>query len=279
MASLQNLKKHLQSIRTTGQLAGAMKTVSAAKYSKISALQASYASYASAARELRERFGDAFQAALPCANPEAPDCFVILSSNRGLCGGYHAELFSYTAKLLREHDRPYVSVTCGKMAEHWFAAKKLAVSRAYPLPDVPAYGDVRELAEDLLTGYREGEIASVRLVYQHFQNMLTQTPGVDVLLPFGAAEAGDPVASDPLCLPDRDTVARAAGLTCYRSGIYAAVLEAVSGAQAATMMAMRAAYDNAEDSSALLESELSRRRQSEVTAGVIETSVDNHSFE
>ena len=177
----------------------------------------------------------------------------------------------------------------GKVAETFFQSKGLPIHRAFRVPDVPGYADVQALCTELLEAYRSGEISSVRLVYQHFQNVLTQLPRVETLLPFAAGEdvgtksaeashhgaaEGSPAADTVLCLPDRRTVVRAAGLTCFQSGVYAAVLEAAAGAQAATMMAMRSAYDNAEETSARLELELNRRRQSEVTAGVIETSSD-----
>ena len=289
MAGLQNLKKKLRSIRATGQLAGAMKTVSAAKYSKIGALNEAYAGYAQAARALRERFSRDLASAMPCGNPDAPDGYLVLSSNRGLCGGYNNELLAEAMRRLRESPRPWLLMTGGKVAETFFQSKGLPIHRAFRVPDVPGYADVQALCTELLEAYRSGEISSVRLVYQHFQNVLTQLPRVETLLPFAAGEdvgkesaeashhgaaEGSPAADTVLCLPDRRTVVRAAGLTCFQSGVYAAVLEAAAGAQAATMMAMRSAYDNAEETSARLELELNRRRQSEVTAGVIETSSD-----
>lgn len=273
MAGLQNLKKQLRSIRATGQLAGAMKTVSAAKYSKISLLAERFSGYADAARALQKEFGAAFSAAIPGGNSEAPDCFVVLSANRGLCGGYNVELLAYAMKLLREHTRPYLLMTGGKMAQGYFAGKGIPVYRAYTVPDVPSFADVQTVSCDLLSLFQSGEISSVRLVYQHFQNMLTQLPADELILPFsgGNHKSGEQRERDILCLPDEQTVVRSACLTCYNAGMYAVFLEVAAGAQASTMMAMRSAYDNAEETSAQLETELNRRRQSEVTAGVIET--------
>ena len=287
MAGLQNLKKKLRSIRATGQLAGAMKTVSAAKYSKIGALNESYAGYAQAARSLREHFGRDFALAFPCGNPEAPEGFLVLSSNRGLCGGYNNELLAEAMRQLRECTRPYRLMVGGKVAESFFQNKGIPVCRAFAVPDVPQYADIQALCGELFDAYLGGEIASVHVVYQHFVNVLTQIPKAETLLPFtleGGSAGGqseplpedmpEPAAAGVLCLPDRATVVRAAGLTCFQSRVYAAVLDAASGAQAATMMAMRSAYDNAAQTVASLELEINRRRQSEVTAGVIETSSD-----
>ena len=188
MAGLQNLKKKLRSIRATGQLAGAMKTVSAAKYSKIGALNEAYAGYAQAARALRERFGRDLASAMPCGNPDAPDGYLVLSSNRGLCGGYNNELLAEAMRRLRESPRPWLLMTGGKVAETFFQSKGLPIHRAFRVPDVPGYADVQALCTELLEAYRSGEISSVRLVYQHFQNVLTQLPRVETLLPFAAGE-------------------------------------------------------------------------------------------
>ena len=279
MAGLQNLKKQLRSIRATGQLAGAMKTVSSAKYAKLGALHAAYAGYAQAADRLRGRFGAEFAAALPCVNPAAPEGYLVLSSNRGLCGGYNNELLAEALRRLQAAARPCVVMTGGRVAEAFFQARRTPVRQSFRIPDVPGYADVQPLCEELLRLFCAGELSALYVVYQHFRNVLTQTPGCERLLPFGPAPQDDgpeQTAGQPelLCLPDSRTVVRAAALTCFRAGVYSAVLEAASGAQAATMMAMRSAYDNAEESSARLELELNRRRQSEVTAGVIETSSD-----
>jgi F-type H+-transporting ATPase subunit gamma len=76
-------------------------------------------------------------------------------------------------------------------------------------------------------------------------------------------------------VPDRDTVLKASADACVSADFYARVLEAAAGAQAATLVAMRTASDNADKNAAALEADISHRRQSEVTSGVIETAGGN----
>ncbi|MGN1410402.1 MAG: F0F1 ATP synthase subunit gamma, partial [Eubacteriales bacterium] len=121
-----------------------------------------------------------------------------------------------------------------------------------------------------------GSFSSVSFVYQHFKNMLTQIPSKKQLLPLSddITNGGttDVVGGDGiLYIPDKETVMKNACLTCVDSSIYSTILEAATGAQAATLMAMREASDNAKESIAALELEISRKRQSEVTSSVIET--------
>ncbi len=270
MASLRELRKHLKSIRTTEQLAGAMKTVSAAKFSRISGVLEGYKPYADACREMTARFGTSLAAVLPCANPDAPACYVVLAGNRGLCGGYNLLLLDYADEVLSKAERPYRLIACGKMAAAHFASQ---TNDVFPYPDVPDYDACMALCERLRTAYTAGEISSVTLIYQSFENMLTQTPVTYRLLPLSDVPAGEELPEDgTLYVPDRETVLKSACLRCVDAALYAVILEACAGAQAATLMAMRSAYDNAQESSAKLETVISRKRQSEVTASVLETS-------
>ncbi len=275
MAGLRELKKHLGSVKMTGQLAGAMKTVSAAKFSRVGGALERYAPYAAACRDLAERFGSALSAALPCVNPDAPVCLVILGSNRGLCGGYNAELLRFADAAVAELEAAgtaYRLVVCGKTAIAHF--RDAAVEATFVLPDTATYADCANLSTCIATMWQEGRVSRVEIVGQKFVNMLTQTPHRVPLLPLATAEAAEAAqgGEEPLYVPDRETFLRSAASTCVSSQLYAAVLDACAGAQAATLMAMRSAYDNAEQSAAALETVISRKRQSEVTASVIETS-------
>ncbi len=272
MASLRELRKHLKSINTTEQLAGAMKTVSAAKFSRISAVLEGYKPYADACRDMMERFGTSLAEVLPCKNPDAPDCYVVIAGNRGLCGGYNILLLDYADEILSNAERPYRLIACGKMAASHY---EKTADEVFLFPDVPDYDACMSFCEHLRTAYTAGEISSVHLIYQSFVNMLTQTPVTYRLLPLSDAPVGWELSEDDtLYVPDRATVLKSACLNCVNSALYSIILESSAGAQAATLMAMRSAYDNAQESSAALETVISRKRQSEVTASVLETAVD-----
>lgn len=271
MPNLRELKKHLHSIEMTGQLAGAMKTVAAAKYSRINAILTNYARYAKRCSEIRERFGSMLSDAYPCVNPDAPRGIVVLGSNRGLCGGYSIELLNFAEAVLAESPRPWKLFAVGKRAAVRFHDNGTPMEGEYVLPDVVRYEDCTSLLSWLLELYRAGEISTVEIVHQKFVNMLTQTPVVSALLPLSAVEgAGD--ADGILFVPDRETVLYSAAEVCVNASMYMYLLESAAGAQAATLMAMRSAFDNAEQTAAELESAISRKRQSDVTASVIETS-------
>ena len=217
-------------------------------------------------------FGPALSEALPCGASDAPACYVVIAGNRGLCGGYNSEIVAYATERLKELENPYLLVTVGKKAEAALRDGGFQIERAFEIPDVPDFDACGELLDYLREGYLRGSFSSVHMIYQRFINMLNREAVTADILPmvFDSMEG----QSQELFVPDKTTVLKSAALRCVDSVVYSTVLEAAAGAQAATLVAMRSAYDNAQESIADLETEISRKRQSEVTAGVLETASD-----
>lgn len=272
MAGLRELKSRLGSIETVGQLSGAMRTVSAAKYSRVSNVRSQFLSYGAACGALMESFGQELAEAIPQGNPDAPRCYVVIAGNRGLCGGYNVELIAYAQRLLAQEPSPYRLVTLGKKAESGMLEAGFQIEKACCISDVPFFSECSGLFSDLRQAYAAGEISSVCVIYQRFVNMLSQEPCVRQILPMVTETEGR--QQEVLFLPDRQTLLREAALSCVDSALFSIVLEAASGAQAATLVAMRSAYDNAQESILALETQISRKRQSDITASVIETSAE-----
>ncbi len=277
MASLRELRKHLASVEMTGQMAGAMKTAAAVKFSRVSAVMETFSAYASACSALRERFGAALGTVLPPANPDAPPCYVLLGANRGLCGGYNIELYDYADRILSEAGER-ILIAAGRHAAAHFRERGGEPEAVFELPDAPAPSDAEPILDAALDLYREGRASSVVLVWQRFVNTLTQVPSSFVLLPLdktGGETGGRDTAPEPLYLPDRETVLLTAAEACVRAEFLTRVFEASAGHQAATLTTMRSACDNAEETAAALTADISHKRQSEVTSSVIETSGGN----
>ena len=273
MAGLRELKKHLKSITTTGQLASAMKTVSSAKFSRVNAALQRYREYAGGCSAVMEQFGGALTEAMPKGNADAPIYYIVATSNRGLCGGYNSNLLAYAQELFAEKESgEYRIITLGRMAEGYFAEHGIETLKSFPLPDVPSFEGCMELFDFVWNAYTSGKASCVSFIYEGFRNMLTQTPKQKQILPLTEERPGAPGAeSELLCIPDRATVMKNLCRSMIDAAVFETVLECAAGAQAATLIAMREACDNAEDSAAALELEISRKRQSEVTASVIET--------
>ena len=265
MATVQSLKKKLQTIRSTVKVTRAMKTASTVKYSKLSGIYAEYQNFADEHLRLYESYHGEFNSALKSSNPDAPCCYVVLTSNKGMCGAFNNEVLSFFSGIYENG----VVISCGKKAAEYFGKKRISVEREFVFNDIPSYEQVRELFSYIRSLMEEGRISSVRIVYPEYTNMIKQNPVCKDLF---NSEKSEAAGEAPLFVPDRETVIKNTAEKIFLCVLYKRVLETALGAQAATLTAMRSAYDTACEYSAKLETEMNRKRQSQVTADVIEIS-------
>ena len=267
MAGLRELKRHLKSIDTVGHVAGAMRSASSAKYAKLNRITREYRVYAESCEDAYALFPETEEA----ANPDAPELCLLIASNRGLSGGYNNELFAF-AETLPPANRVWIAV--GKKAIAYCREKQIETAGEYVFPDIPKIGDVRPLFDALYGGYRNGTYSSVKLIYPKFRNAAVQIPQELRFLPPERKENGGGDVQT-LILPDSEETRERIEEMTLCAGFFGHILEAALGAQAAMMMAMRAAYDNAVESGDALRIAISRERQRVITASVIETASGN----
>ena len=269
MAAIQSLKKQLRGIRSTQKLTKAMKTISTVKFSKLNGINSRYAPYGKECASMLERFGSAFEEVIGAADPAAPAAVVVMAANKGLCGSFNAELLHFAEGKLQEIG-DYRLYACGKKASQYFKSKKIEADKEVVFGDIPAYEEASALLSELIERRKRGEIGRVAVIYPAYRNMMIQQPTLKEL--FSGAESAAP--ADALYLPDRQTLVERSAEAVYRSVFFGFVLETAVGAQAATLMTMRAAFDTATEYCAQLEGQINRMRQSAVKADVIETSAE-----
>ena len=263
MATLTDLKKRLRGVQTICQLAGAMRTVASAKLARLGSVSGAYAPYARGCRELLAASG----AVLSPGEGADRTLVVLLSGNRGLCGSYHNDLFAYFRSLAEPERQDYIA--CGKMAAAYCREKGVPLLEVFPVSDVPVFAEAEALADRILTLYAGGGVRRVLFVWGEGVNALRQEPTQLELLP------GEPAGEegDLLRIPDPETVRTGLAEFCLRAQVFSLLLRAAVGVQGATLTSMRSAYDNGKKSAAALETAINRQRQTQVTSGVIETSV------
>lgn len=269
MPTIQNLKKKLQVILSTQKLTRAMKTASTVKYSKLSALYSDYAKYEEQCNLIYKSYRKDFNAVFSVKNPDAPVLYVVLTSNKGMCGSFNTELISFFENILRGHETAPAILCCGKKGRDYLESKKISFGKSYVFSDIPSYSDACGLFGDIKKLMENGEISSVKIVYSQYQNMMKQCPVCDDLFTFGSETAE---GEEPLFVPDKQTVIMNTAEKILISILYRKILETALGAQAATLTTMRSAYDTACEYGAQLETQINRKRQSQVTADVIEVS-------
>ena len=263
MATLTDLRKRLRGIQTICQLAGAMRTVSAAKLSRLNAATYAFSAYAQGCRELLAASGAAIA---QVSGEDGRTLIVLLSGNRGLCGSYHNELFSFLQSLPEATDACYIG--CGNVSSAYLRERGIEGAEEIHIPDVPEYAQAEFLTDRVLSRYLSGEVNRVLFVFSESINAMLQAPKCIELLPGTSSGKAD----DILWLPDPSTVREGLAEFCLRAQVYFLLLKCAMGVQSATLNSMRSAYDNGKESARELETAINRLRQTKVTASVIETS-------
>lgn len=271
MPTIQNLKKKLQVILSTRKLTQAMKTASTVKYSKLSALYSDYEKYEKQCNRMYRNYRKDFNSVFSVKNPDAPILYIVITSNKGMCGSFNTELISFFENILREQETEPVILCCGKKGKDHLENKKISCSKSYIFSDIPSYQDACGLFDDIRDMMENGKISSVKIVYSQYQNMMKQNPVCEDLFILDNESAE---SEDPLFVPDKQTVINQTAEKILISILYKKILETALGAQASTLTTMRSAYDTACEYSAQLETEINRKRQSQVTADVLEVSAD-----
>lgn len=271
MPSIQSLKKQLRGIRSTQKLTKAMKTIATVKFSKLNTVYNQYSEYGKQCKEIFDNYSDAFADFSLEADPTAPTAVIVIASNKGLCGSFNAELLSFALKKISELDN-FLLITCNKKAANYFKIKKIPIEKEYILNDIPSYEESASLIDDIFDLRKNGKVSKVYLIYPKYINVMRQKPILHEM--FASDNNGKNL--DVLCVPDRNTIIEKTAKTVFHAMFYKLVLESAIGAQAATLITMRNAYDTATQYRFLLEGQISRKRQSAVTADVIETSAERN---
>lgn len=269
MPAIQSLKKQLKGILSTQKLASAMKTVSTVKFSKLNVIFNEYSSYGKHCEKVFATFGTELLTSVAETDPTAPEAVVVIASNKGLCGNFNSELLNFALEQIKTFKNPYI-FACGKKTISFLKAKRIDFQKEVVFNDIPDYNEAANLFEEIVKLRKSGKISKVYVIYPAYKNMMQQQPTCADF--FGVSAGGND--DSVLFVPDKQSITDSISKTIFKSMLYEIVLETAIGAQAATLMTMRSAYDTATEYAENLEKEINRLRQSAVTADVIETSAE-----
>lgn len=273
MAVGKEIRTQIKSVKNTQKITRAMEMVAASKMRKAQDRMR-------ASRPYSEKMSQVI-AHLAYAHPEYKHSYmqereikrvgyIIVSSDRGLCGGLNNNLFRKTIRSLKEWDGKGVGIdlcTIGTKAGAYF--KRLGsniTGQASHLGDEPRVEDLIGTVKVMLTAFDEGEIDRLFVVYNRFVNTMTQDPKIDQLLP---VEKGDDKELshhwDYIYEPDAKEVLTNLLTRYIESLVYQASVENSACEQAARMVSMKSASDNAGEMIDDLELVYNKARQAAIT--------------
>ena len=279
MAGGKEITTKIRSIENTKKVTSALEMVSASKIRKSQDLMNATRPYA---RMIRRVMGH-----LSKANPEFRHPFtvrreeikkvgyIIVSTDRGLCGGLNINLFKLVLGSIREwqaKDAEVSLVTLGKKASAFFKNIKVEIAaHASDLGERPQIEDLIGSIKVMLDAYREEKIDLVYVVYNDFINTMTQQPTLEQLLPL--PESDDEEIRDIwdyIYEPDAEALLDTVLVRYIEADVYQAVLENLASEHAARMIAMKNATDNAGDLIDELTLVYNKARQAAITQEISE---------
>ncbi len=274
MASGKEIRTKIRSVQNTQKITRAMEMVAASKMRKAQDRMASSRPYADKMRNVVSHLAHAHP---EYKHPYLVDRevkrvgFIIVSTDRGLCGGLNANEFKATLQAIRGWREKNVEVDLciiGQKAAGFFKrVGARVVSQTTHLGDAPRAQDLIGTVKVMLDAYDSGEIDKLYLVYNEFVNTMAQTPQVLQLLPIEADEL-DPEMKhywDYLYEPDAHEVLDQLLMRYVESLVYQGVVENVACEMAARMVAMKAASDNAGSLIDELQLAYNKARQAAIT--------------
>jgi F-type H+-transporting ATPase subunit gamma len=302
MASQRDVKNRIDSVKNIRKITRAMEMVAAARLRRAEQRIEALRPYAGAIRRMTRQAAEAAGTevgSLPILKQhESTDTVAILlvTGDRGLAGAFNSQILRAGMRSAREHEDEgrklsfYASGRRG-VSSLTFRGRDIAGSYA-GFTERPQYSDAREIAQDLITAYVDGDVDRVEVIYNGYISPLTQEVRKEVLLPLqeatvlesgddeddddardgGEGEGGGDDAKHALVEyePDAEEILKRLVPDYVEISVYRALLESSASELGARMTAMRSASDNAADVIDDLTLEMNRVRQAEITQEIME---------
>ncbi|NOZ11144.1 MAG: F0F1 ATP synthase subunit gamma [Gammaproteobacteria bacterium] len=253
MANAKEIRTKIGSIQNTQKITKAMEMVAASKMRKAKARMQAARPYADKMRVVVSHLAQAhveYRHAYLAEREVSRVGFIVISSDRGLCGGLNTNLFKAVVKAMSEWRNQGAEIDLclvGTKAMGFFGRMGgNVVAQASHLGDAPAVNDLVGTIKVMLDAYNEGKIDRLFLVHNEFINTMTQEARVSQLLPVEHDDSDELKHYwDYIYEPDAKGVLDALMTRYIESLVYRGVVENLACEQSARMVAMKAASDNA----------------------------------
>jgi F-type H+-transporting ATPase subunit gamma len=295
MASQRDVKNRISSVKNIQKITRAMEMVAAARLRRAEQRIAALRPYADALRRMTRQAAQAAgaeTARLPLLSEHESERnigLLLVTGDRGLAGGFNSQIVRSGVRIaseLGDEGLQTVWYAAGRRGVSSLTFRGRELSGSYTgFADRPSYADARSIADDLITGYVDGHLDRVEIVYNAYISPLTQRVTRETLLPLSSAtiaaeEAGSDSPGDraehsgPRALvdyePDPEEILKRLVPDYVEISIYRALVESTAGFFGAQMTAMRSASENAGEIITDLTLQMNRARQAEITQEIME---------
>ena len=286
MATVQDIKRRLRSVRNTRKITKAMELVAAAKLRRAETRIEALRPYAERMRELMIGTARATPSRgfplLEARETIQSVAILPLTGDRGLAGAFNAQIVRRALQLEREERAGGADVrwaVVGKKGRSTLRFRRYEIEQAWvDFTDRPVYADAVAISKKLADLFVEREVDRVVVVYNHYVSPLTQTVSVEDVLPIPRTLLEEEEKSayeialegDFIYEPEPEEILGRLLPTYLETTIYRALLESAASEHGARMTAMRNASKNAGELIDTLTLDMNRARQSEITQEILE---------
>lgn len=277
MASMRDIKRRQASVKSTGQITKAMKLVSTVKLQKARGRAENTKPYFdgmySTVASILARSGNIQHRYLKQSESEKK-AVVVITSNRGLAGGYNSNIVKLITNNPEFTPENTVIYAVGRKGIEGLSRKGYSIAKDYSeCMEEPIYSDAMEISRDILDAYADGEIGEIYLAYTFFKNTVSHIPTLKKLLPVSVDEyeLSEEEKRIPMNFePTEEEVLEMIVPKYVSSLIFGGLVEAVASENGARMSAMDSATSNAEEMLSDLSLKYNRARQSSITQELTE---------
>ena len=278
MPNLKEIKSRITSVKSTIQITSAMKMVSAAKLKKAQDAIIQLRPYSNKLTEIMSSVSSASEDSSQNKYSEVREVNKILlvpiTSNRGLCGGFNANIIKTTIEIEKElNSKSELTIlSIGKKSSEFFKKNKYNVHSTHDdvFQDVN-YEDVSKIAELTLNDFANENFDKVILVYNQFKNAATQIVMQEDFLPLNKTQSeNSQEAVDYIYEPGKDEILNELIPKSLKTQLFKAILDSNASEHGARMTAMHKATDNATELKNELTLSYNKARQAAITGEILE---------
>ncbi|MDB3914022.1 ATP synthase F1 subunit gamma [Flavobacteriaceae bacterium] len=276
MANLKEIRNRIASIGSTMQITSAMKMVSAAKLKKAQDAITAMRPYSSKLTELLQNLSATLDSDAGGAYSKQREVskvlLVVVTSNRGLCGGFNSSVIKETTQNIAAN---YQAVdvdllTIGKKGNDILSKSYPVIDARNDIFDNLTFDFVAEVAEKIMNLYVDGTYDKIEIIYNRFKNAATQIPQVEQFLPIKPVEGDTNASADYIFEPSKEKIVLELIPKSLKTQLYKAVRDSFAAEHGARMTAMHKATDNATELRDELKLTYNKARQAAITNEILE---------
>jgi len=276
MANLKDIRNKIKSVKSIQQVTKAMKMVAAAKLRKSQDNMEKSRPYSGSIKDtINSILPDINRSLLPIldSRPIQKSLFVAISADRGMAGGFNANVIKRTEKEINEFGKNKSELICiGKKAYDHFKTRDYNIIKYHiDFWNDLKFNSAKSIGDDIVERYRNKEIDSVCFIYNEFKSVASQIIRSEQLFPleYHASDNEAPIINKDF-IPSKDEIVRTLIPKYINVQIWQYFLESNASEQAARMLAMENATENAGEMISDLSLEYNKARQAAITTEIIE---------